>query len=259
MQDRYQDRYDDIERGSQGRSQNRPGERREEFDREDYRRDDMRSGSRNRGNWENEQEQRFGGTERGRESTYGGQRSDYGGQRNDYGSQRNDYGGQRNERNWEQRGSDWQRERGDWGRERYGSNAGENTYTGNRQESYSGGAGMYGQQQFGQQQHGRFSGKGPKGYQRSDERIREEICERLTQHPEIDASEIEVKVDKGEVTLTGTVEERQAKRLAEDAVENISGVRDVHNQLRVANREATGQQQHSGKEAGTLSGAKGGD
>ncbi len=84
-------------------------------------------------------------------------------------------------------------------------------------------------------QQGEHSGRGPKGYQRSSERIREDVCERLTQHGQIDASEIDVQVQEGEVTLAGTVDTRQAKRLAEDTAFSVSGVRDVHNQLRVTN------------------------
>jgi osmotically-inducible protein OsmY len=80
---------------------------------------------------------------------------------------------------------------------------------------------------------GQHSGRGPKGYQRSDERIREEVSDALTEHPGIDASEVEVKVEQGELTLTGTVDCRRAKRLAEDALEHIRGVRDIHNHLRV--------------------------
>jgi hypothetical protein len=78
-----------------------------------------------------------------------------------------------------------------------------------------------------------FAGRGPKGYQRSDERICEDISERLTEHPQIDASECEVKVQGGEVTLIGTVNSRRAKRIAEDLAEQVSGVKDVSNQLRV--------------------------
>jgi len=88
---------------------------------------------------------------------------------------------------------------------------------------------------------GRHAGRGPKGWQRSDDRIREDVNERLTDHPHIDASEIEVQVQNGEVTLSGTVEERQAKRLAEDIAEAVSGVRDVHNQIRVQQ----GERQHT--------------
>lgn len=80
---------------------------------------------------------------------------------------------------------------------------------------------------------GSLSGKGPKNWARSDERIREDVCECLTYHPNIDASEIDVTVKDGEVTLVGAVGDRGSKRLAEDIVEDVRGVRDVHNQLRV--------------------------
>jgi hypothetical protein len=84
---------------------------------------------------------------------------------------------------------------------------------------------------------GRHTGRGPRGYQRSDDRIREDVCERLTQHGDIDAGEMDIDVRNGEVTLRGTVDDRQAKRMAEDAIENVSGVREVHNQLRVRQHE----------------------
>jgi len=80
---------------------------------------------------------------------------------------------------------------------------------------------------------GGFGGRGPKGYERSDEKIKEDVCDCLSDDDNIDASEIEVSVSKGEVTLTGTVSERRAKRLAEDAIEHIKGVKDVLNQIRV--------------------------
>jgi len=78
-----------------------------------------------------------------------------------------------------------------------------------------------------------FAGRGPKGYRRPDARIEEDVCEALTRHPDIDASDIEVRVQNGEVTLSGTVDERRDKRLAEDITEWVSGVADVHNELRV--------------------------
>jgi osmotically-inducible protein OsmY len=81
---------------------------------------------------------------------------------------------------------------------------------------------------------GPYTGQGPKGYQRSDERIREDICERLTEDSDLDAREIEVLVVSREVTLQGSVSSRSDKRLAEDIVESVSGVGDVHNQLRVS-------------------------
>ncbi len=78
-----------------------------------------------------------------------------------------------------------------------------------------------------------FFGKGPKGYKRSDERIKEEISDALYRHPRIDASEIEIDVKDGMVTLRGTVEDRQTKRMAEDLAEDCSGVSNVSNQLMV--------------------------
>jgi len=100
------------------------------------------------------------------------------------------------------------------------------------QEGLVYGGGAYAEQQA-IRQRGHFSGRGPKGYHRSDDRIREDVNEELTRHPDIDAFEIEVRVENGEVTLTGIVEDRHAKRLAEDLAERSSGVTDVHNQLRV--------------------------
>lgn len=85
----------------------------------------------------------------------------------------------------------------------------------------------------GLRQHGRYAGRGPKGYQRSDERVREEVCDHLMADPDIDAAELTVTVRDGEVTLEGSVPERSMKRDAEDCAESISGVRQVHNRLRV--------------------------
>ncbi len=80
---------------------------------------------------------------------------------------------------------------------------------------------------------GQFAGRGPRGYQRSDDRIKEDVNDRLTEHGDIDASDVEVDVQNGEVTLRGTVDSRHAKRLAEDIADSVSGVRDVRNELRV--------------------------
>jgi len=82
-------------------------------------------------------------------------------------------------------------------------------------------------------ERGQFAGRGPKNYRRSDQRIQEEVCDRLTSDPQVDASEIQVTVKDGEITLEGSVHERRMKRLAEDCAESISGVSQVHNRLRV--------------------------
>lgn len=81
--------------------------------------------------------------------------------------------------------------------------------------------------------HGRTS---MRGYQRSDDRIREEVCDRLNDHPAIDTSDLEIAVSDGEVTLTGTVDDRWEKRMAEDLAEQVPGVRDVQNHLRIGSQ-----------------------
>ncbi len=83
---------------------------------------------------------------------------------------------------------------------------------------------------------GRHAGVGPKGYSRSEERIEEEVNERLTAHPDIDATEVIVRVHNREVTLEGEVEDRHSRRLAEDIAYDVSGVWDVQNRLRVSPR-----------------------
>lgn len=108
-----------------------------------------------------------------------------------------------------------------------------------------GGAGRYGSEHAGMgggfgigasgQDHHR--GKGPRGYTRSDDRIREDVCDCLTDDPMLDAGEIEVQVKDGEVTLSGTVSDRLAKRHAEDMIERVSGVKDVQNALKVKERD----------------------
>lgn len=79
-----------------------------------------------------------------------------------------------------------------------------------------------------------FFGVGPKGYHRSDDRIREDVCEALARHPEVDASDLEVEVKDGLVTLTGTVPDRWMRRQAEDAVESVNGVEDVQMAITIA-------------------------
>jgi hypothetical protein len=114
-------------------------------------------------------------------------------------------------------------ERGDWSR--WGSR-GEAREPRGRGEIWRSGEGWGG---MGEQ--GRYAGRGPKNYVRSDQRIWEDVNERLTENAYLDATEIEVQVKEGEVTLTGAVEDRRSKRLAEDLAESVAGVKEVHNQL----------------------------
>ncbi|HKT86460.1 MAG TPA: BON domain-containing protein [Novosphingobium sp.] len=89
-------------------------------------------------------------------------------------------------------------------------------------------------------------GRGPSDYIRSDERIREDVNDRLTDDPRVDASSISVSVSDCEVTLTGTVQDRSAKRRAEDCAESVSGVRHVQNNLRVTDQNRLGASTTSG-------------
>ena len=99
-------------------------------------------------------------------------------------------------------------------------------------------------------------GKGPKGWKRSDERIREDVSERLERDSHVDASEIEVSVKDGVVTLSGKVEDRYSKRQAEDLIENMTGVKDVKNELSIdqnifsQNRETYSAETYAGKSTG---------
>ena len=76
--------------------------------------------------------------------------------------------------------------------------------------------------------------RGPKGWQRSDERIHEDVCERLAGEPGIDPSEVTVEVAGGNVMLSGSVPDRGMKYRIEDIVDGCTGVRDVDNRLRVS-------------------------
>lgn len=77
-------------------------------------------------------------------------------------------------------------------------------------------------------------GKGPKGYRRRDESIRDDICDLMAHNDELDASDLEVEVTEGIVTLSGTVKSRREKRLAEDLSDDIRGVKDVMNSLSIS-------------------------
>ncbi len=173
-----------------------------------------------------------------------------------------------NQGDWNQRGSGWgDRDQGRWqqgyGTQGYGQSQGD---WGSSQQGWSnqgyGNRGNYGGGQGGPGGSGTITyaefwlipgphaGRGPRGYQRSGQRIEEDVCERLSQHGQLDASDIHVKVQDGEVTLTGTVGSRQEKRMAEDALDSISGIKDVHNQLRV-------QQEQTPKQGGQSSRTQG--
>lgn len=75
--------------------------------------------------------------------------------------------------------------------------------------------------------------RGPKGYKRSDERIREDICDELMQMTDLDSSDVEVAVREGEVVLTGTVPDRSMKYRIEQIADRCAGVDEIRNEIRI--------------------------
>jgi osmotically-inducible protein OsmY len=168
----------------------------------------------------------FGGSRRGQQQSYGQER--YGG---NYGSSygKGYYGN-----------SQYQPERGWWDK------------TTDEVSSWFGDEDAERRRDEDRRREGKHRGKGPKGYQRSDERIKDDINDRLSDDAFVDASNIDVTVTNGEVTLTGTVSERSAKRRAEDIAESVSGVKNVEVRLRVQDDYDYGNSSYrSGTTAGT--------
>lgn len=114
-----------------------------------------------------------------------------------------------------------------------GGNYGNQEWTSHRQGSQSYGIGGF-DSGFGQSQ--RREGKAPKNYTRSDDRLREEICDCLASSGH-DWSDVEVQVSNGEVTLTGNVSDREHKLQAEHMADRVRGVKEVTNQLKVKRAE----------------------
>jgi hypothetical protein len=75
---------------------------------------------------------------------------------------------------------------------------------------------------------------GPKGYQRSDDRILDDLCQRLAHGYRLDLRDVSVAVEDGTVTLTGSVGDRQQKYRLEDISEDTFGVKEVRNLVRVS-------------------------
>jgi hypothetical protein len=68
---------------------------------------------------------------------------------------------------------------------------------------------------------------------RKDEWIRQDVKNSLYSISEIDATEIEVSVESGMVMLSGKVENRLSKKIAEAAAEKCLGVVEVKNNLKI--------------------------
>jgi hypothetical protein len=108
--------------------------------------------------------------------------------------------------------------------------------------------GNWGTQSRSTNQQGRSRRRGPKGYTRSDDRIKEDICEQLMQSAHIDASEITIEVQSGRVMLEGTVPERRMKHAIEDLADSVAGVSDVENKIRVNQSGNSQASQRSGSD-----------
>lgn len=195
----------------------------------------------NRGRYNGDRNEGFTGYNDWRTSRYGSSNRDY----LNYGSERgvNDrFGDEHEKSNYE--GRNYNRGGGNYGGGNYGSdyNRGRDERgdrgwwdkTSDEVSSWFGDEDAERRRERDRQVSGQHKGKGPKGYTRSDDRIKEDINDRLSDDVFIDASEIDVTVSQGEVTLTGTVETRSAKRRAEDIAEEVSGVKNVENRLRLA-------------------------
>ena len=85
---------------------------------------------------------------------------------------------------------------------------------------------------------GPHAGRGPRDWRRTDERIQEDVCQWMSDDPRLDAREIDVRVQDGDVTLDGRVAHRGARRLAEDIAAAVPGVRDVFNRLKMTEGRA---------------------
>ncbi|WP_438030589.1 BON domain-containing protein [Sorangium sp. So ce233] len=80
---------------------------------------------------------------------------------------------------------------------------------------------------------GAYAGSGEEGGERSDEQIREDVCELLGEHDQLDIADIEVEVREAEVRLSGTVDSDVLKEMAEEVAGGVSGVKRIVNALRV--------------------------
>jgi osmotically-inducible protein OsmY len=213
----YEPRGRDWRESQEGRGRQQSGRTRE-----------VRGMNEGQGGYDLDEERRAGGYDRPTASRF----EDRG--EHDWRSQgtydaRGEWGGYGQQSDFGPRGDEWQR-RG-FSRTAYGSPGGYESQRGPRMAE--GSRSWYADRGS--------MGRGPKGYQRSDERIREDVCDRLGQT--MDASEVEVDVKQGVVTFKGSVNERRDKRRAEDLVEGIPGVKDVNNQIRVSGSNGAGERE----------------
>jgi hypothetical protein len=73
---------------------------------------------------------------------------------------------------------------------------------------------------------------------KSDDMLATAVSESLHDDPKVNAMKVKVGVDKGVVTLTGEVLGNDERQAAETAAQRVAGVREVRNQLTVAETAA---------------------
>lgn len=71
----------------------------------------------------------------------------------------------------------------------------------------------------------------------SDHDLAEFVYGVLVRHPEIDAGQIDIEARRQVVLIRGQVETRRMKRLIEDVIYGLPGVRDVQNRIEVMDRD----------------------
>lgn len=280
-------RYDREENSRRGQSNRRPGERYHQFGAEEDR--SMRDYSRGRpgspgrtyndnslmdDDYFREQSRNYEGESRsnfGADSNFGGRSSSFSRSR-DYGESaydmdpyptqnRSDYSYRAGDRNSYRDSRDSFEDRAgyrDYSGERFGSGSRYfGDFAGSRYGSYD--------DRHHDSEHRTmwesvkdFFGVGPKGYSRSDERIREDVSDALTRDRAVDASEIEVDVKEGVVSLRGSVSDKWMKRRAEDCAEEITGVRDVRNELEIRREGGMSSMSHLSEDGRTGSIGTGG-
>jgi osmotically-inducible protein OsmY len=197
---------------------------------------------RDRGNWDDNDRTREGGWDQSRDRNYGRQGSHYGQQGGNYGqgshyaqgSHYGQQGGSYGQGSSYGLGSHYA-QGGNYGQTSGWSPSSERSALNqlyDRERDLDRNAWSNAQREFNRDSTRQsFVGKGPKNYTRSDERIREDVCDRLSDDDEVDATDITITVRDGEVTLEGSVNDRRAKHRAEDIADNVRGVKDVHNRL----------------------------
>ncbi len=159
------------------------------------------------------------------------------------GARGNDYG------NYQENNPQYRdQNRSRWGGQGHGNTQGGTSAAGNYMGS---GREMWGNGE-GNRQGQSHRGRGPKNYSRSDDRIQDDVCDRLSDDESVDASGIEVSVSEREVTLSGEVDSKQAKRAAEDCAEAVSGVNHVQNNLRVKDSQSQKDSSETGRSKSKL-------